>query len=138
MCTASSVYARNLSHTTDLWDTDGPALQVNGTGFEEALFEERVIGLIEGHQGAESPLCLYYAMHLLHSPLCAPQSFRDKFAFIEDEDRRYVAAMINYMDTVVGNVVVALERAKMWDNTILVWSSDKYADIFLAEAHVAR
>ena len=31
------------------------------------------IGLIESHDQSGPPMFLYYAMHLLHSPLCTPQ-----------------------------------------------------------------
>jgi hypothetical protein len=36
-----------------------PAHGLNGTGFEEAQFEERVLGIIAGHDPAV-PLYLYY------------------------------------------------------------------------------
>lgn len=93
-------------------------------------------------------------MHLVHSPLCVPEGYLEKFSFIKDaddnahHDRQYVAAMVNYMDDVVGNVVSALQvmrcsvisdaccmsmsvlkwrwipqDAKLWENTLLVWSS---------------
>lgn len=80
MCTEASIQLRHITHTTDLWDSHGPAYGLNGTGFMEALLSERAIGIIEGHDGT-TPLFLYYAMHLLHSPLCAPAGFRDRFVF---------------------------------------------------------
>ena len=43
-CTGSSVIARHLTSATDLWLNDHPAHGLNGTGFEEALFLERVLG----------------------------------------------------------------------------------------------
>ncbi len=68
-CTGSSVVARHLRTTTDLWLNDHPAHGLNGTGYEEAMFAERVLGIIAGHDPAV-PLFLYYPMHLVHSPLC--------------------------------------------------------------------
>lgn len=134
-CTSRSVNARHLAHYTDLWESgeagEGPATGINGTGFEEGLFVSRVVGIIESHP-ADTPLFLYYAMHLMHSPLCAPLAYLEKFAFITDnEDRRYVAAMTSLLDDVVGDVVVALKRSGLWDNTVLVWTSDNGAAIEL-------
>ena len=43
-CTGSSVIARHLTSAIDLWLNDHPAHGLNGTGFEEALFLERVLG----------------------------------------------------------------------------------------------
>ena len=120
-CTDASVKARRLCYTTDLWADGGPATGLNGTGFEEALLTERVLGIIDGHDPRE-PLFVYYAMHLLHSPLCAPAAYLERFAFIDNEDRRYVAAMIAMMDDAVGAVVDALQRRGMWESTLLVWS----------------
>ena len=68
-CTESSVVARHLTTTTDLWLNDHPAHGLNGTGYEEAMFAERVLGIIAGHD-PNVPLFLYYPMHLVHSPLC--------------------------------------------------------------------
>lgn len=35
----------------------------------------RVNGIIDGHDGSDvdHPLFIYYAMHMLHSPLCVPE-----------------------------------------------------------------
>jgi arylsulfatase I/J len=128
-CTAPSVQARHLSYTTDLWDTNGPAYGQNGTGYEEALFTSRAVGIIEGHDQNGPPLFLYYAMHLLHSPNCAPPEYVSRFAYIDNEDRRYVAAMIAVMDDAVGAVVRALKRTGLWKDTLFIWSSDNGAAI---------
>ena len=130
-CTGSSVIARHLTSATDLWLNDHPAHGLNGTGFEEALFLERVLGLIAGHD-PKIPFYLYYPMHLVHSPLCVPAGYLEKFAFIADadddknHDRQFVAAMVNYLDDVVGNIAQALKDAGMWEKTLMVWSSGKF------------
>ena len=59
--------------------------------FEEKMLTDKVVSIIEQHNATQAPLFLYYAMHLLHSPLCVPASYLDKFDFITDsEDRKYV------------------------------------------------
>eukprot|EP00051_Salpingoeca_urceolata_P024182 m.422334 g.422334 ORF g.422334 m.422334 type:complete len:561 (+) comp20199_c0_seq3:3-1685(+) len=135
-CTAASFEARNLSFTTDLWETnpngtEGPALGLNGTAFEEAILSQRVLDIIDTHP-EDTPLFVYYAMHMLHSPLCAPKAYLDKFAFITDsEDRRFVSAMTLYLDTVIGQIVDKLKSRGLWNNALLVWSSDNGAAIEL-------
>ena len=68
---------------------------------------------------------------------CAPEGYLEKFAFIEgeddnvDHDRQFVAAMVHYMDDVVGNVAQALKDAGLWNNTLFVWSSDNGAAVEL-------
>ena len=39
--------------------------------------------------------------------------------------------MTAYLDDVVGDVVSALKRSGMWNNTVFVWSSDNGAAIEL-------
>lgn len=66
-----------------------------------------------------------------------PEGYLEKFAFIADaddnrnHDRQFVAAMVNYLDDIVGNVASALEDAGLWSNTLLVWSSDNGAAVEL-------
>ena len=42
-----------------------------------------------------------------------------------------VAAMVNYLDDIVGNVATALEDAGLWSNALMVWSSDNGAAVEL-------
>jgi arylsulfatase I/J len=110
----------------DLWDTSKPAHGVNGTGpdnYEEGLFKLRVLDVINNHN-TSSPLFLYYAPHIVHTPLQVPASYYDKFNFIDDVDRHYYHAMVNYLDDIVGELVDALKKKGMWENTLFVTSSD--------------
>ena len=76
-------------------------------------------------------------MHLVHSPLCVPAGYLEKFAFIADadddknHDRQFVAAMVNYLEDIVGNVAQALKDAGTWEKTLMVWSSDNGAAVEL-------
>lgn len=50
--------------STDLWDTGAPAVTLNGTIYEERLFGQRAVSVIEDHPAEEgNPLFLYYAFH---------------------------------------------------------------------------
>lgn len=53
---------------TDLWNTDKPAYGINGTAYEEYLFRDHVLDIINSHNASE-PLFLYYAPHIVHTPL---------------------------------------------------------------------
>jgi hypothetical protein len=61
-----------------------------------------------------APLFIYYAMHLLHSPLCVPADTLARFAHIDNEDRRYVSAMTSLVDEAVSKVVAALHTNGLW------------------------
>ena len=116
----------NNTAIVDLWDTDKPATGVNGTGpdnYEEALFAERVMQVLENHDPS-TPLFLYYAPHIAHRPLQVPDRYAQKFSFIDDQHRQYYHAMIEYLDEVVGNVTKALKQHKLWNNLLFVTSAD--------------
>ena len=87
----------------DLWDTDKPARQLNGTGYEEGLFLERMLAILHSHDQA-TPLFLNYDSRLAHYPLQAPVSYQERLAFIPDDNRRTYHAMVAYLDDQIANV----------------------------------
>ena len=124
----------NNTPMVDLWDTDKPATGVNGTGpdnYEEALFAERLQQVVSNHD-ASTPLFLYYAPHIVHSPYEVPDRYLEKFSFIDDKRRQVYAAMVKYLDDVVGNLTSALKQRGLWDNLLYITSSDNGGPIYQA------
>lgn len=120
---------------TDLWDTDRPAATLNGTGYEESLFAERAYSILQRHDPSE-PLFLYYAFHTScvgwpNDELQPDAGYLERFAFIADKDRRANHAMVALMDDVVGNITGLLRAKGMWDNTLVLWSSDNGGAVHL-------
>ena len=116
----------NKTPIVDLWDTDKPATGVNGTGpdnYEEALFAERILQVVKNHD-ASTPLFLYYAPHIVHAPYEVPERYLEKFSFIDYKPRQTYAAMVKYLDDVVGNLTAALKQRGMRDNLLFITSSD--------------
>ena len=107
----------------DLWDSGRPARELNGTGYEEGLFRDRILDIVNNHL-TETPLFLYYAPHIVHSPLDVPDSYLSNFDFIENDNRQRYMAMVKYFDDVIGELTDALKDKGMWNNTLLVLSSD--------------
>ena len=94
-----------------------------GCTFEDALFLERAKRVVREHDVAE-PLFLFWGIHACHGPRQVPQVTYDKFSFISHKGRRMYAALANYMDTMVGELVQELKEKKMYDNTLIVFSSN--------------
>jgi arylsulfatase A-like enzyme len=92
-------------------------------GFDNSLIGAEAVRVINKHD-PKSPLFLYLAFTAPHTPFQAPQNYIDRFKDIADENRRKYAAMISVMDDEVGNVVAALEKRGMRDNTVIVFHSD--------------
>ena len=120
----------NKTGIVDLWDTDKPAHGVNGTDYEEALFKSHLLQVVNNHDPTASPLFLYYAPHIVHDPLQVPDDYLKQFSFIDDNNRQYYHAMVKYLDDVMGELYTALKNKYMWDNTLLVVSSDNGGPIY--------
>ncbi|CAK0827737.1 unnamed protein product [Prorocentrum cordatum] len=136
-----------LEELRDLWrydsDYDGPASDMaNGPHcsqgnqapsnetcvYEERVLTDRVKDVIHSHSASE-PLFLFWSMHLVHYPLQVPREYLQKFAFIENSNRRHLHAMVNYMDDVVGEVVALLKTRGLWANALVVFHSDNGGEI---------
>ena len=116
----------NGTPIVDLWDTDEPAMGMNGTGqddYEEGLFKERVLEVISNHD-LLTPLFLYYAPHIVHTPYEVPEAYLKMFDFIDDKLRQVYHAMVKYLDDDVGEILDALKRKGLWDNLLFITSSD--------------
>lgn len=84
---------------------------------------EAVLDFIAAHDPT-TPMYLFWAPHIVHAPLEVPQAYLDNFAFIDTKPRRFYAAMVNFVDDLVGRVVAALKAKGMWDNLLWVSSAD--------------
>eukprot|EP00911_Craspedida_sp_UC1_P001824 UC1_evm1s1395 len=76
----------------DLWDTDKPASALNGTVYEELLFRQRMMDILDKHDPT-TPLFMLYAPKIAHYPVQAPPEYQDKFKFINEPHRRVYHAM---------------------------------------------
>lgn len=73
----------DLTPFVDLWDSDKPAWDINGTGqdqYEEDLFAERVLQIVHNHHET-TPLFPYDPPHIVHTPVQVPEHYVDKFSF---------------------------------------------------------
>lgn len=141
----------------DFWRTTSGASDVNGTAYSEFLYQNELLRIIDLHN-PEDPIFLFYAPHVAHCPLQVPKEYYDKFDFMSDDEgfcskqtvkdehpidpehlemkyqcRRQHAAMIMIMDEVVGNLTNAMQKKGMWNNTLMIFSSDNGGPVRLAE-----
>jgi arylsulfatase B len=109
----------------DFSDQTDVVTQYNNT-FSTPIFTDRAIDIIKTHANDENPFFLYLAYQDVHWPLQAPDKFASKFenntggSFM----RKMVCAMAAHLDEAVGNVTQALKDYGLWDNTLVVFTSD--------------
>jgi arylsulfatase A-like enzyme len=70
------------------------------------------------------PLFLYLDFTAPHTPYQAPEAWLERYAHVEDPERRAYAAMISAMDDQIGRVVAALDATGLRENTLIVFHSD--------------
>ncbi|XP_047501488.1 arylsulfatase B-like [Penaeus chinensis] len=95
----------------------------NGT-YGTHLFADRAVRIIEEHQGSDQPFFLYLALQNVHLPLEVPDEYLVHYPEDLDEDRRLLLGMVTALDEAVGRVVQALKDTGLYDNSVIVFSSD--------------
>ena len=86
-----------------------------------SLFPRRRI--ISGHDTAR-PLFLYLAFQNVHDPSEAPSRFEDLYPPSIYTPRRRGLSQVSAVDEALGNLTGALRLKRMWQHTLLVFSSD--------------
>jgi len=125
----------------DLTDACKDSEEPTPACYEEVMFEKRSLDIIRGHDASdeEHPLFLFHAFHLLHTPLQVPKYYFKQInktvverggKEIESENRRLLMAMTHYLDDVVRNLTDALKAKGMWENTLVVFTTDNGGPIY--------
>ncbi len=72
----------------------------------------------------DKPFFLYVAYNAPHGPLQAPAEDIERYKHISDMKRRVYAAMVDVMDRGIGEVISAVDRNGLRDNTLIFFLSD--------------
>ena len=96
--------------------------------YSTEIYTKKAVDLILNHK-QDKPLFLYLAHQAVHKgniykPLEAPDKYVDKFKSIKNLKRRTFAGMISALDDSVGEVVQAFNRAKILNDTIIIFTTD--------------
>jgi len=99
----------------------------NPVDFSMYRFRDHAIRVIEQSVHDDRPFFMYVAWQSNHFPSEAPEKYLEIY---EDEDldgdtcRLYAQAQGTLMDDAIYDVVSKLKELDLWDNTLIVWSSD--------------
>ena len=96
---------------------------VKEEGYVTALLAKDAVKLIDRHDTSR-PLLLVLSFTAPEAPYGASKEIVDRYRDLTDPAQRNYAAAVTALDQAVGDVVSALERRKMLDNTLIVFHSD--------------
>ena len=114
-------YFTRSAHGVLDWQRDNTPVEEEGY-VTELLGADAVKRI--GEHDPSRPLFLYLAFTAPHTPYQAPEEYLEKYRHIEDETRRHYAGQITCLDHEVGEVIAALEKKGMRENTLIVFHSD--------------
>jgi arylsulfatase A-like enzyme len=103
--------------------------QRNGTfikekGYYVDLIGNEAVNLINRHDKTK-PMFLYFASLAPHAPYQAPKADIEAYKNVfQDELHRTYAGMITNLDRQIGRIVTALDKNRMRENTIIVFTTD--------------
>eukprot|EP00051_Salpingoeca_urceolata_P032595 m.16473 g.16473 ORF g.16473 m.16473 type:complete len:669 (-) comp5258_c0_seq2:215-2221(-) len=111
----------------DLWHNEAPARTYNGT-YSAYMYSDYAIKVIQNFSAGKmdgEQLFMYLAWHDTHEPLEAPPRYFYPPLYKDNTATRLTYnAMARALDEAVGNVTSALQRANLWDQSLILWSAD--------------
>ena len=121
---AEDYFTHDCRGAYDLADGVRTAFEFNNS-YSTFLWTQKAVEVVEQSDAAE-PFFLYLAYQNIHWPLEAPQSYIDRFAnrTAGNAGRQSILAMVSVMDEGVGNLTAALKAKGIYDDTLLIFSTD--------------
>lgn len=105
------------------------AIQRDGEIIEESThltdaFAREAADRIADAAASDRPFFLYVPFSAPHTPFQALTEYTDRFSHEEDPRKRIYYAMIAQLDDAVGEILGAVDRAGVRENTIVIFTSD--------------
>jgi len=138
---------------SDFWEDDAPVTSLDiSDEYSELLFAERVMDLLD--QDDAAPFFLVWASHLPRAPLQVPPEHAISADLYDDDEsqccnsalndcdvdastfacRASLQAQVNLLDAMIGDVVAKLKASELWDNTLLIVTTDSGGSLDLDES----
>ncbi len=101
-------------------------IDVTGKGYYTDQLAAKAVEFIRRDAAAEKPFFLYLAFNAPHYPLEAPVELVQKYRRLFPDRGLFAlyAAMVERLDTGIGQVLATLDELKLAHNTLVVFTSD--------------
>lgn len=86
---------------------------------------DEVLNWLDARGESEQPFFAFVPFHEPHEPVASPQELVEKYLPVaENEDQAQYFANVENVDLAVGRLVAGLDKMKIRDNTLIVFTSD--------------
>lgn len=102
------------------WYVDG--VNRDQAGYSTHLITAAAVKAIEQSR-PDQPLFLYVPYNAVHGPYQVPEDYKKGYEHLT-KNRLQMAGMLTALDEGVGEIVAAIEKKGMRDNTLFIYSSD--------------
>lgn len=131
---------RKGSPYEDTWHRDGKLFREEGNATELVAAEA-----LRRIQAKQSPWFVYVPFHAVHTPVDAPEEYKQLYDGVKfhDDPKRHdsrlrMAAMVSQVDAKVGEFIAALEETGQRENTLIIFFSDNGGIESLNNAYVGN
>jgi len=93
-------------------------------GYLTTEFGNEAAKFVATRKDSGAPFFLFLAFTAPHTPMMVPKEIEEKFAHIENQQRRLYAAMMSSMDDAIGEVLTAIREAGFEKDTLVCFFSD--------------
>ncbi|KAL5004414.1 hypothetical protein ScPMuIL_017870 [Solemya velum] len=115
-------YTHELVGYLDLHDNKQPDFDYKGN-YSTDVFAKRAVDIINRHD-ADTPLFLYLPFQAVHEPIEVPKYWENFYPNIKTVGRRQFCGMVTAMDNAIGEVVGVLKQRGLYEDTLIVFTSD--------------
>ena len=130
---AHNYYPEYLDKNEGIVKLKGNHRGKTGKNYAPELMMKEIINFVK--ENKNNPFFLYYATPLPHLPLQVPKKYLEEYNFKETpfkgdhylghpKPRAAYAAMVTYMDRNIGKLIQTLKEEKIYDNTLIIFTSD--------------
>ena len=106
--------------------------EIDPEGHATDLFTEWSVDYIKAHAKSDKPFFLYLGYNAPHGPIQPPKEWLGRVKSRNpniDDKRAKIVALIEHLDDRIGIVIDALKSSGIYDNTLIIFTSDNGGDI---------
>ncbi|UCE86769.1 MAG: arylsulfatase [Deltaproteobacteria bacterium] len=114
-------YYRHVYYGALDWHRNGrPAVE---PGYATHLLAKEAVQIVDSHD-PKQPLFLYVPFNAPHAPLQVPPEYLERYARIQNPNRRAFCGMVTALDEAIGQIVQAVRARGLAEDTLILFASD--------------